>query len=974
MLNGGDGNDTVTANIDQAVATPSTPSLQSVESVKVTTTGAAAVGLNLVNATGVTSVEIQNINTAGNMTVSALDANTALAVSNTQNTVIGNNVNTFVYKNAAVAGSADAATLTLNNVGTAAGTAANNSPTVVLTGGAGSASGVEALTIDATGNARVRLSVVNDAAGANAQTATSVTVKGTGNLTIDALDFAGTGAVARTFDASAATGNVNVTFTDVGATGEQVAATGGAGNDRFAFAGTLDTNDNVKGGAGRDTLAVTNEATIVQNLKTESIEIVEVGSIQAGQTLALSRVSGADSVLITGAQNAAGTITGLVSGSNLEFRAGGNGLVTATVTNATNAGTNDTLNLVLNHNGGQNVSGGLAIAGVENVSISSVKQNASVANNTNQFAAFTAATAPQLQNITITGDQNLTLNGGLNAQVKTVKATDFTGDLNVTIQGGVANNGVAITGGSGDDIIRGGSSNDVIVTGNGANVVQGDVLGVVQAGTAQQSTLTVGGAVETGDVFSATIAGQVVTFTATAPTAANVETGLVAAINGNATLAAAGITAAAANADGVVVINGNANGTAFNITSATANNRQAGSEQTTVALAATYDVGDVVRVTINGTNYDHTVAGGAGNNTLAAVAAGLKTLIDSGTAMTATVTGTGLTLTGVIPGFDYTVAASMATNQANTANIVTITPTGLAATEFMSVTIGGTTYSTVYATDVATTLGNFVTAHKAAIDTATGGALAATATALTITNANGAAPTGGTITAAVTGGDGGSASVVTTQTGITTTAHAAPTVTANSVAPVTQGADNTQALTSATTTAAVAQVVGAGGADTITLGSGYDAVQIGAGESGFIDGAGLIQVDTIVGLNFGGNGATARADVIDLLADGADTGLVANNADIATAANFNNGATMNVINGGVAQAMSTAPTLTAAVQALFLAGGALNAQANTAGLFTYGTDTYLVVAGGAAGAYNAADDIVIKVTGVSGTFDVSDLV
>ncbi|HWK51571.1 MAG TPA: bluetail domain-containing putative surface protein, partial [Steroidobacter sp.] len=49
-----------------------------------------------------------------------------------------------------------------------------------------------------------------------------------------------------------------------------------------------------------------------------------------------------------------------------------------------------------------------------------------------------------------------------------------------------------------------------------------------------------------------------------------------------------------------------------------------------------------------------------------------------------------------------------------------------------------------------------------------------------------------------------------------------------------------------------------------------------------------------------------------------------------------------------------------------------SAATNAAGLFNYGDDTYLIAVGDQAGSGFGSDDYIIKVTGLTGTLDVSD--
>jgi hypothetical protein len=83
----------------------------------------------------------------------------------------------------------------------------------------------------------------------------------------------------------------------------------------------------------------------------------------------------------------------------------------------------------------------------------------------------------------------------------------------------------------------------------------------------------------------------------------------------------------------------------------------------------------------------------------------------------------------------------------------------------------------------------------------------------------------------------------------------------------------------------------------------------------------------------------------------------------------------SVVNNGEATNL-TGASLQDAVNALFQTGGAFDAAGaaatEAAGLFNYGGDTYLIAAGGTAGGSFGTDDYIVKVTGVSGTLDISD--
>lgn len=128
--------------------------------------------------------------------------------------------------------------------------------------------------------------------------------------------------------------------------------------------------------------------------------------------------------------------------------------------------------------------------------------------------------------------------------------------------------------------------------------------------------------------------------------------------------------------------------------------------------------------------------------------------------------------------------------------------------------------------------------------------------------------------------------------------------------------------------------------------------------------SGVLTTDTITDLDLGGVDTASGVDKINI------SGVTAAALTVAAAGTI------------------TGADLSAAVNALFNAGGALNGTTNTVGLYTFGTDTYLignvgaVSAGGNFGTAGTAisdaatleqaSDFIIKVTGVTGTLDASD--
>lgn len=178
-------------------------------------------------------------------------------------------------------------------------------------------------------------------------------------------------------------------------------------------------------------------------------------------------------------------------------------------------------------------------------------------------------------------------------------------------------------------------------------------------------------------------------------------------------------------------------------------------------------------------------------------------------------------------------------------------------------------------------------------------------------------------------------------TAVTGTTTGILTITALGSAPVSVGTTTVGAFTTPLTTAPTATPAVAATSSTAS--------------------SGVLSVDTITDLDLGGSGAGTGVDTINV-----------------------SGVTTTALTVVASSAM-TGADLSAAVNALFAVGGALNSTTNTVGLFTYGSDTYLIGNVGASGTafgsataitnaptLETASDFIIKVTGVAGTLDASD--
>ena len=270
-INGGFGTDTlVLADVAAAVA-PTATSIVSVEKLFVTSTNAAA-ALDLTAVAGLT--QVWNDGSATALTVSGLDKDVTVGFTGT---VAG--ATTVSYVPADIAGTADAATITLD--------------TATVTGTVNVA-GIEALTVNVAGVSSLAL---------NAADAETISVTGAGKLTLG-----GTFAADTTVDASAHTGQFvfttgvadgltviggasNDTF-NVTANAEGVHLTGGAGSDLFNIAAITNIDSTVAADVTADIITITDFNGSVDTLKIDLPAVesaftnVDLANIAGATTLA----------------------------------------------------------------------------------------------------------------------------------------------------------------------------------------------------------------------------------------------------------------------------------------------------------------------------------------------------------------------------------------------------------------------------------------------------------------------------------------------------------------------------------------------------------------------------------------------------------------------------------------------------------------------------------------------------------------
>ena len=533
------------------------------------TTGAASVTLASaesisVVSTGTAFTTVTAIDTDGTSTTT--EGSTLKTVSITKNTgagtVKGNGVNTLNLNAAAtgdtvtVTAAAGDRALTINTSGSTSSGAVTDAEATAVTLNETSAAGIgiittakaKSVTINTTGTstttgaetitAALATSVSFGGTRANALTVgdlsavTSITVAGSGGVTLGDLsglatltsvDTTGSTAVAST------TGAANVTVANTVQVGNTVSFTGGAGSDTVTVGATtkaialgagddqaivsvtaLGTGGSISGGDGIDTLklsqgdAVTlsssNAGTTAFKAAVTGFEVLDIGT-QANGTVKVNSLADFTKLKLVGA-DADMTLSGVTTGLSIEVTAGADS--THTLTTNTITGANDTLNLALKGDlsAGVEVFGVFATPGVENVNIAMVDTNATFT----AHAATAELTDADVKSIVVTGNNSLTLTytgtslTNFDASGLTKGAVSFTpgalttdsvakgsvtgGDTldfhnavaKVTITSTAGTNTLkgsstvasTITGGSGNDTITGGSGGDTIVVGAGA--------------------------------------------------------------------------------------------------------------------------------------------------------------------------------------------------------------------------------------------------------------------------------------------------------------------------------------------------------------------------------------------------------------------------------------------------------------------------------------------------------------------------
>jgi Ca2+-binding RTX toxin-like protein len=483
-INGGDGVDTLNYTNSAAAALPA--ALISVEVLNVRAVAALTAG-DLQQVTGLTTFNADRSTAA--VTVTNLAANGVFGIIGNGNVVNG----------AANLGSVATATAqTLNFSGGTLGT-----PATVLTG-----TGVLATTINSSGAANVT-GTITAAATATALTlnatsalttgaitaagvtgaTSSLTIAGTANVLTDVaavaaplLTISNTSGVVTTGTLNNATVTVNASANTGGVVttlgiSTAMAFTGGAGNDIVTAGAILGATAAVNGGAGTDTLVFTNanQLTLVSGARYTNFEVVQ----STGATgLDMDLIAGITALRTSG--NATFTNVSATQAANITTIA--SGALNIGVKNAATAGQLDTVSITTSSVANTAVAiATLAAAGVETINLTSGTGTGLTSITTLAHADWTTLNLAGASPITVTttataASVNTVINGSAATGVLTISAA-----LSTT-------NGVAITGGAGNDVLTGSGQADVISGGAGADVITGGVGADIHTGGAGADT------------------------------------------------------------------------------------------------------------------------------------------------------------------------------------------------------------------------------------------------------------------------------------------------------------------------------------------------------------------------------------------------------------------------------------------------------------------------------------------------------
>ena len=511
VIDGGDGTDTVSLNLSDGDFSGDT-TITNVEIMSFRASGAARTSTSLLQQEGVTQItndrSTDDLTVAGVPNIVTVFADRVLAGKDTR----------ITYDLLATIGTGTTQPLTVTDSGAAS----------VIEFSASGTDGVETVAITSTGSAlgqTIGTLTVDDAA--TASTLTKVTLAGESKLTItNALDFAGTAVgsvVTGTIDLSASTGGSALT---VGADAENIAFTGGSGNDKITFAATFNSKDTVDGGDGTDTLALSG-ITSFNPLTSGSITNTEIIQIEATNNNDLSVTNfdkttatafhlvenNTDAKDLTLSTLKAGDTVGVINDNDNNVAELSLGLKDA-------SGSADVLNVELygadGKTGAQNGIDDIIFTAIETLNITSDvvsvlgNEQLTTTSESNLISDISADTA--LTTVNVSGNDKITLTVGAEAALlSSLDASGMTYDAVLTTSAASA---VTVKLGSGNDTINFGTTltgADTVTDGGNRTATTADRLTATISGLSTVTgtgNLNVSG-VENIDLITATSASSV---------------------------------------------------------------------------------------------------------------------------------------------------------------------------------------------------------------------------------------------------------------------------------------------------------------------------------------------------------------------------------------------------------------------------------------------------------------------------------
>lgn len=326
-----------------------------------------------------------------------------------------------------------------------------------------------------------------------------------------------------TINASTATGAVNVDA--VGASA--LAFTGGSGADRIDLVATLTSTDSIVGGAGSDTVAISDADTLTTatGAKVSGFEILEVTTAD-GTAFDVDTVIGTNSltgILISETGGVGTSVSNINSASinNISFTGNTPTVIALTGKGFTTGGISDTATVILNNSVDDNADGvdvatTLTFTQVDRLTVQATSDDTTAARAI--VNSITGLTATDLDLLTITGNAAVSVTAAATtASVQEIDASTSTGavtavttasalaaliyrgnsNVDTVTFNNAATNGVTLFTGGGSDVLQLGITGAAhTLNFNATDFTTGDV----KAGNA--ITINTGAAFQAGDTVS----------------------------------------------------------------------------------------------------------------------------------------------------------------------------------------------------------------------------------------------------------------------------------------------------------------------------------------------------------------------------------------------------------------------------------------------------------------------------------------